>query len=182
MASNKKRVALKKGIVFQVPLSDGSFGYGQIVEKARKNFFNFRNNGEIPNLNTLVNLPVLFQISVYDYIFKEGIWPIIGKADVNEQNIDFVKGHFTYDKDKGCYLLWEQNGKRIVEPDQLKDCEYVSVWDYQSAQQRLLDALDRRPNYWVEQDKNMHNPDFLDIVNFYKLYGYEFKLPDSFKD
>lgn len=167
----------KIGQVFQIPLSDGKFAYCQMVSGAKHAFFDFFENGENLDLEKITSSSVLFYITVDSYVFKEGIWKLLGTCNVKR---DFIRTEpFSYDSLKKTYVIW-----RVVDgvlkqipatSEEIKDLECFAAWNDRHVIQRLEDYLAGRPNYYVESQKNRHDPNFPFMTEFYKRYGYDYK-------
>lgn len=176
MSDKPKKVREKIGDIFQVDLGDGIFGYGQVVSKVEYAFFDFFNEGSIPNFSDVINSNILFGISVDRYVLRDGLWPIIGRFSVSEVAMK-KQSFFTHDRFTNEYTIWTQEGKYPATPEEIQDLECLASWGHDHVEQRLRDHLAGRPNCIVERFRNLHNPNFeTDIVKFYKQYGYDFKF------
>jgi hypothetical protein len=173
----KKRIREEVGQVFQVPLGNNLYGYGQVAPTAEYAFFDYFNNGQIENLEDIINRPVLFRLTVDSYVIKEGLWPIIGILPVKKE-LKINNTPFTYDSDKNSYLIWKNGLEQILAtPEEIYNLECFASWEDKHVEQRLRDHFAGRPNFDVEYFRNQHNPNFeRDIEKFYQQYGYDFKL------
>jgi hypothetical protein len=176
MVEKKQRIRRKAGQIFQVPLRDGTFGYGQTTSYNCA-FFDLRDQGEVEDLKSIIQKPILFRVGVANYAITEGIWPVVGilpVADFLEEEED----PFTFDIRKKQYLIWKSGTERIpATPEEIYNLECFASWDPEHIEQRLKDHFEGRPNFDVEYFRNQHNPNFeRDIEKFYQQYGYDFKL------
>lgn len=174
----KKRFRQKIGQVFQIPLSCGKFGYCQMVNEADYSFFDYFDDGLISDIKQILHNKIIFSIGVDYYVFKEGIWKLIGVSDVTD-NFKYTEP-FSYDVIAETYLIW-----RVVDgflkqipatSEEIRDLECFASSNERHVTERLEDYLAGRPNYWVEHARNQHDPNFPGIVEFYKKYGYDYKL------
>lgn len=174
----KRKIQQKIGQLFQIPLSSNRFGYCQMVSEGFHMFFECFDDGNNPDIEKILNSKALFCIGVSSYIFKDGVWSLLGcfnvKKDYKRQDL------FSYDRLKKTYIIW-----RVVDgilqkipstPEEIQNLECFASSDERHVIERLEDHLAGRPNYWIELDKNQHDPNFPGITEFYKKYGYDYKL------
>lgn len=175
MSDKPKKVREKIGDIFQINLGDGIFGYGQVVSKVEYAFFNFFNDGSIPNFSDVINSNILFGISVDRYVLHDGLWPIIGRFNVSEVALK-KQSFFSHDRFTNEYTIWTSEGQYPATPEEIQDLECFASWSHKSVEQRLRDHLAGRPNYDVESGRQRYKGNFPDIITFYKQYGYDFKF------
>ncbi len=168
-----KRIREKVGQVFQVPLGNGLFGYGQVATKTKQVFFDYQDDGSAEDLEKIIQRPMLFIICVDSYVIKEGLWKVLGVLPVNP---DFEKEEdvFSYDSIKEKYVIWKTGiHKVIATPEEIYNLECFSSWEHGAVADRLRDHFAGRPCYWVDEARNQHNIHFKrDIHEFYEQYGY----------
>jgi hypothetical protein len=181
MTEKRKSIREKIGQVFQVPLGDGTFGYGQVATKGPFVFFDYLDRGEAENLNTIIDSPRLFRITVDQYAITRGLWPILGVLPVKPEYQE-ARDVFSYDSEKGHYVIWSwKSGDMEQIPataDQIQNLEYFASWSPRAAKERLIDHFAGRPNYEIESGRHRHDPNFPDMVEFYRQYGYEYPLDE----
>lgn len=176
--TKQKKIREKIGQVFIIPLSDGIFGYCQMVSKTKYAFFNFFDHGEHIDIEEIISSDVLFFLTIDSFVIKEGLWEMIGILNVRKE---FVReDQFSYDSLAGNYIIWRVIDGRLQQikanSDEIKDLECFASSNDRHVIERLEDYLAGRPNYWVQLDKNQHDPNFPGITEFYKKYGYDYKL------
>ncbi|OGO35715.1 MAG: hypothetical protein A2W35_01910 [Chloroflexi bacterium RBG_16_57_11] len=139
---------VKIGDVFEIPLSDGSFAYGQFVFKDSKigpliQIFDLISKNKI-NIEQLGSVGSLFPpiITGLFAAIRTGMWKIIGRKAIK----GFVYPNFvsTFFDDRtgkaGVWFLW--NGKESIRlgsrlPDEYKKLEYLMVWSPQDVVKRI---------------------------------------------
>lgn len=180
MTEKKKRIREKVGQVFQVPLGDKTFGYGQVVTMGSMVFFNYQDKGTNFNLEEIIQQPIIFKVTVDSYVIKDGIWCVLGNLPVNPK-LQEKQFKFTYDITKKVYLIWRTILKQeVATPEEIYNLECFASWGPHHVERRLRDHFAGRPNYTVELFRNEHNPNFeRDIKKFYKQYGYDYKSDDE---
>ena len=178
MTEKKKRIREKPGQVFRVPLGKGLFGYGQLVDPYSV-FFDYKDNGTNTDPAFVIQQPVIFTVSVGSYAIKDQLWEVLSVLPVNPEFVQ-QRRLFTYTPDTKAYLIWESGTRQIVAtPEDIKDLECFASWSHRSAEQRLLDYFEGRPNYSYEFHHNQHNPNFPKTrKEFYAQYGYTMKEDD----
>ena len=173
----KKRIRKKEGQIFRVPLSGGSFGYGQVMPVSGSVFFDYTDDGTNTDPNFVIRQPILFDIGVDDYVIKDQIWEVIAILPVNPEFMEINRKAFTYSRDTNSYFIWPGNAPKFeVTPEDIKGIEMIASWDHRSVEQRLLDYFENRPNYTYESMHNRHDPNFPKTrKEFYAQYGYTVK-------
>jgi hypothetical protein len=179
----KKRIREKPGQVFRIPLGKGLFGYGQFVDPYSV-FFDYTDGGIDTDTKQVVEQPVIFTVTVDDYVIKDQFWQVIAVLPVNPA---FIKKRelFSYSRDINGYLIWKSVTQQIIAtPDEIKGMECFSSWGHRHVEQRLLDYFEGRPNYSYEVQHNLHNPDFpKGRIAFYNQYNYTMKEDEpGYKD
>jgi hypothetical protein len=131
---------VKVGDVFEIPLSDGRFAYGQYVFKDRKmgpiiQIFDLISEGRIgiEQLETAHHLfpPIITGLFA---AIRTGMWSIIGRKAVESFTYpNFVSTFFDDKAGKArIWFLWD--GEKSVPlgtqlPDKYKKLEYLLVWN-----------------------------------------------------
>ncbi len=179
MSEKVKKVREKIGDIFQIDLGDHTFGYGQVVSKSVEyTFFDYFNDGSIPDFLRITNSNALFRISVDRYVIRDGLWKILGKAPIRDELLQ-KQNLFSFDRHTNKYTIWSPEGKRPATPDEIQNLECFASWGHKSVEQRLRDHIAGRPNYHVEEGRQRYKGNFPDIITFYKQYGYDFKFDDE---
>lgn len=173
--TKRKRIREKPGQVFRVPLGNGMFGYGQLIDPYSV-FFDYKDNGINTDPNFVIQQPVAFTVTVDSYAIKDQLWEVITVLPIKPEFIQ-SRRRFTYSSDTKEYYIWEKGKDQIAgTPEDIKGLEMIASWGHRAAEQRLLDYFEGRPNYDYESDHNQHNPDFPKTrKEFYAHYGYMVK-------
>jgi Immunity protein 26 len=175
----KKRYRRTIGQIFQIPLGDGTFSYGQVISSSENVFFDYRDRGDILYMSEIVSSNKLFVICVDDYVLRKGVWKVLGKFTVKDVLIPDQA--FYWDNFNKRYLILRDGvGHFFASFEDVKNLECLSSWGHVSVEQRLRDHFAGRPNYDYVKDRNQHDPNFPDRRTFYKRYGYDLILDDSF--
>jgi hypothetical protein len=176
----KKGIRKKIGHVYRIPLEEGVYTYGQIVNDTNYVFFDYKDDGVNTDISKILASKVLFKITVDRYIFSKGYWEIIGTYPVDSLLTSY-DNKFIYDSFKKQYTIFKDGiGQIPATWEEIKDLECLASWGCFWVEQRLKDHFAGRPNFAVESFRNEHDPSFeKDAIKFYKNYGYDFKLPDE---
>ena len=179
----KKRIRKKTGQLLRVPLRNGLFGYCQTLPVSGCAFFNYKDDGISTDPQFVIKQPVVFEIGVNDYVIQDGLWEVIAVLPVNPELIKDTKA-FTYSSDTNEYYIWEKGKDQVpATPEEIKDLEAIASWYHRSAEQRLLDYFEGRPNYDYEVDHNEHDSNFPKTrKEFYAQYGYVVKEDEEDSD
>ncbi len=176
MTEKKKRIREKPGQVFRVPLSNGMYGYGQLIDPDSV-FFDYKDNGENTDLSFVLTQPIIFCVTVDSYAIKDQLWKVIDVLPMNSEFKKLNSNGFNYDLLKNIYYIWEKGvSPTPTSPKDIKDLEMITSWKPLSVEQRLLDYFEGRPNYSYEWMHNLHNPNFPKTrKEFYAQYEYTMK-------
>lgn len=168
----KYRQQWTAGAIVQIDLGDGSFGYGQVLEKPSVVFFDYQTKGEtVPIIEKIVKSPIVFKIAVMRYCITQD-WGKIDKVSINPQ-FNEKQDKFTYDSiTKKCEIWIGDGGRRSATLEECQNLEPVAVWEPDQVEQRLRDHFAGRPCYFVEGLKP--GWEFIPIKEFYKQYGYDY--------
>lgn len=170
-----KRQKRITGGIIKIPLDDGFYTFGRICEEPLIAFYDIRSRSN-HSLDEIISRPILFRICVYNYAVTRGGWEIIGKAPLEDELLETPK-FYKYDSFFKRYEIYSPDGKDLPSTwEECKNLELASVWEPGAVEQRLKDHFDNRPCWYLESEK----PDwtFLPIDEFYKQYGYDFKIPN----
>lgn len=133
------------GTFLRVPLSDGSFGYGRLLEYSYIAFYRYRTVSPDSDLSRIASAPVLFKTTVRQLAFDE--WELLGWRELEDHLKQPV---ILYTQDVGnprlCTIFDTAGNERVVEPQECVGLERAIVWEKESIEERLLDALLGRPN------------------------------------
>lgn len=142
----------KQGTFVRITLSDGSFGYGRLLETPYAAFYQYRTSEPDSDLDRIASKPVLFKTAVR--ILALGSWEFIGQREL-EDHLAQPLVRFTQDiGDFRKCVIWDTAGnERAAEPHECIGLERAAVWEQHSIEERLLDTFMGRPNDSVEHLK-----------------------------
>lgn len=174
---SEKGIRRKIGDVFRIPLSEGVYAYGQAVNKTVEVFFDYTDDGFSTNVEQVLKTRPLFKLCVDRYVLAKGYWKIIGRYPV-DPNLSSYGDVFMYNSLTKQYSIFRDGiGQIRATWEEIKDLECLSSWGHGAAEQRLKDHFAGRPNWFVESSKSRDQENFPNAYDFYKRYGYDFKLP-----
>ncbi|MFY0529845.1 Imm26 family immunity protein [Archangium gephyra] len=134
-----------RGAFVRIPLADGSFGYGRLLEPPYAAFYNYRTTSPDSELDRIASKPILFRIAVRHLALDA--WEFIGRRELEEHLaqpvVQFMQdlGDF-----RRCTIFDTAGNEREAEPQECVGLEPAAVWEQQGLEERLLDALLGRPN------------------------------------
>jgi hypothetical protein len=135
----------KPGTFVRIPLGDGSFGYGRLLESPYAAFYRFRTSNPASGLDTIASRPVLFKTAVHKSALAA--WEFIGWRELEEQ---LTQPLVRFMQDLGdfrrCTIFDTAGNEQPAEPQECVGLERAVVWEQQAIEERLLDALMGRPN------------------------------------
>ncbi len=140
----------KPGTFLRIPLSDGSFGYGRVLETPYDAFYNYRTTDPDVNLDRIASKPVVFRIAVHHSALHR--WQPIGwkeiEAHLTQPIIQFTQdiGNF-----RRCTIFDTAGNERVAEPHECVGLEPAAVWEQHHVEERMLDFFMDRPNAYLER-------------------------------
>lgn len=139
----------KPGSFVSIPLSDGSFAYGRVLEPPYVAFYNFRTQGLCNDLDEIDGHPILFRQCV-----QPTQWEIIGIAPLmGEASLPVVTFRQSLGDYRKCVISDSLGNKRDATPEECIGLERVAAWEPHHVEQRLLDTFMGRPNVVTERLK-----------------------------
>ena len=150
-----KRHRIKVGAILIIPLADNKFGYGRILEKSSVAIYDYVSYVVQNDIGEIIEKPILFIIAVYDDVIKSGRWKIIGHKEL-ENNLKRLPLKFIQDELKPeKFSLYDPNTGNIsrTEKENCYGLERSAVWDALHVEERIMDYINGKPNYWVEHFK-----------------------------
>lgn len=150
----------RRGDYVQIPLGDGSFGYGKLLLEPEVAFFDLRTTVEDFQPNELYSASPLFRLWVMKSAFKPSSkWKVVGKQDLTDDELVQHK-YFKVDALSGKLEIYHSgaqysNGYREWSASfaECQGLERAAVWDPEHIEIRLLDHFEGRPNRYVESLK-----------------------------
>ena len=149
--SKPKRIRRKVGAVVSIALEDGEYVFGHVLEEPLIVFYDLKVS-ELPDVETIVQQPVLFKLWVMNHAVTSGRWPVIGQQPLTD---DLKKPvvMFKLDPIKKSYSLYQQGRDIPATREQVAGLERAAVWDPAHVEDRLRDHYLGVPNKWVESLK-----------------------------
>jgi len=144
-----KRQRWTRGAVVEVPLSDGSHTYAQMLDDPEYAFFDCRSGDDLPAAACVLR-PVLFRLWVMRSVHSTGRWPKVGVAPVSVALQIPVR---RYNQDR----LRPQDIRLTLDGSDgplgtLADCdglECAAVWDAEHVENRLRSHYAGVPCPWT---------------------------------
>jgi hypothetical protein len=134
------------GTFLRIPLSDGSFGYGRLLEAPLAAFYDYRTAEPSADLDVLTSRPVLFTVGVRRRQGRDH-WEAIGKrplaGKLAEPVVQFLQD---LGNPRSCKIFDTAGMERDVTPEECVGVERAAVWESSGVEERLLDTLLGRPN------------------------------------
>ena len=133
------------GTFLQIPLDDGSFGYGRALLEPYMAFYDYRTTEPICILDVIEAQPVVFTTAVR--VFGKKRWPDLGlrplAGEVAKPVVRYWQDIADY---RNCRIFDTAGMKKNVTPEECVGIERASVWDDYHIEKRLLDHFMGRPN------------------------------------
>jgi hypothetical protein len=143
---------LRPGSFLAIPIGDLGFGYARVIVHEYLAFYDYYTQVIETDLLTINKQEILFKILVSDNGVRE--WPVIGvlplEARLNEPIVRFRQKSEDFTR---CVIYDTSGMERKATPAECVGLEPGIVWEKEGAEERLTDALLRRPNRVVERYK-----------------------------
>ena len=142
----------RPGSFLRIPLADGTFAYGRVLELPHEAFYEHRTETPGSDLEQIALKPILFKIAVRHK--EKSSWGFIGWQALDEQLkqpvVQFMQdlGDF-----RRCTSFDSVGNSRSAEPQECAGLERSAVWEERGVEERLLDTSMGRPNPTVERMK-----------------------------
>lgn len=132
----QKKVRLRKGRVFQIPVEPGVFCYGQYSGKGKSPFFDYYDDGTNPDIKKILKSPIAFHLCFSVYAIQQGFWPVIAVIPFDSSLISSKDG-FNYDPVEKAYYRWKVGGgKYKTTPEDIQDLECIAACGPNHVEQR----------------------------------------------
>ena len=135
-----------------IPLKDGSYAYGRLRNFPLVSFYDFNSKAPVQDVDKIGARPILFSVLVHKSALKK--WKVIAKRPLEE---NLRRGITRFLQDIGdpskCTIADEDGNERAVTPSECVGLERSAVWEDSHVEDRLLDAINGRPNKWYENLK-----------------------------
>jgi hypothetical protein len=142
----------KPGSFLRIPLPDGSFGYGRVLELLFDAFYNYRTTEPDADLDRIASKPILFRIVVRQPHPKS--WEPIGWREIEERLTQpVVQFRMEVGPFRRCWIFDSLGNSREATPKECIGLEPATVWEPHGVERRLLDAFMGRPNAVLERIK-----------------------------
>jgi hypothetical protein len=142
----------KPGSFWRIPLPDGSFGYGRVLEWHFDAFYNYRTTEPDADLDRIASKLILFRIMVR-YPYPKS-WELIGWREIEERLTQpVVQFHMEVGPLRRCWIFDSLGNEREASPEECIGIEPATVWEPHGVEKRLLDAFMGRPNPVMERIK-----------------------------
>jgi hypothetical protein len=139
----------RPGSFLRIPLADGSFGYGRVLEPPHDAFYEYRTKSPDSDLDRIASKPIIFKIAIRHSSLSQ--WEIIGwreiEASLAQPIVQFSQdvGNF-----RDCTIFDTVGNVRNAEPQECVGLEQLAVWEQPAVEKRLLDTFMGRPNDTAE--------------------------------
>ncbi|HYO57407.1 Imm26 family immunity protein [Archangium sp.] len=144
------RSTYKPGSFLRIPLADGSFAYGRILELPFDAFYNYRTTSPDSDLERIASKPILFRIVVHSPYPKS--WELIGWREIEERLTQpVVQFSMEVGPFRRCTIFDSLGNEREATPKECIGLEPATVWEPHGVEKRLLDAFMGRPNAVLER-------------------------------
>ena len=135
----------KPGMFMRIPLADGSYGYGRLLQQPYAAFYDYRTTEPSDDLDAIERQPILFRVAILISGLRKwtplGVRPLAGEAAA--PLVFFQQNPFN---PLVCSIYDTLGNDRNATPEECVGLERSAVWEPRHVEQRLLDRFMGRPN------------------------------------
>lgn len=136
----------------RIPLPDGSFGYGRVLDLLFDAYYKYRTTEPDADLGRIASKAILFKMTIR--LPHPRSWEVIGWREIEEHLTEPVVRYHKEVGPLGRWWIFDSLGnEREATRGECIELEPAAVWEPRSAEERLLDALMGRPNAVLERIK-----------------------------
>ncbi len=136
------------GDVAAIDLGEGWGSYARVLREPLFAFYDVRSKKE-PDIDEIVDRPVLWRLMVMNYAVTNGRWPVIGSRPLEEE-LEIEPTFFKVDPISKQLSLYRNGREWPATREECRGLERAAVWDPEHVEERLLDHFAGRSNRWVE--------------------------------
>jgi hypothetical protein len=156
MTEKRRRVRRRECDILKIDLEGERHSYAQVSYDPLLVFFDGAFTEDLP-LNHVLQLPVMFRVWVHNDAIKKGIWPVVGKqplADENSVEPFFYKQDAISGRLFVHHSMFAETGwARPASASECEGLECAAVWEPEGIVNRLCDYYAGRPNEALESMK-----------------------------
>jgi hypothetical protein len=152
----KIKQKIQDGALVKINLQEKKIVFGRLLKNRIAIYdFIFLDSGEIPNIDLIINNPIIFYCSIYNDVITKGVFEIIGFKELAEEEIEKIPPKFTQDMvDINKCIIYLYDGREfIVNPKDCEGLERSSVWEAEGLVKRIQDHYTGKKNFHVEYQK-----------------------------
>ena len=142
-----KRQKWSIGAFIKIPLRDGLFALGRLLESPHIAFYDSFFSSEA-SIN-FESLEIAFTTCVYTDIISKGKWAIV-KVEALNGSLTSPPIYFKYDQISHKFSLYAEGKESPSTKETCRNYERLSVWDENHIVDRLMDLKNGVPNKWRE--------------------------------
>ena len=146
------------GSIFKIPLGNQKFAYGRILDEqiAVYDFLNPCNEND-PEIELIIQQPVLFYVFIYESVITEGHFEIIGFIKLTQEEVEKIPAYFNQDSiNINACVIFYQDARVPAYKATAQDCiglEGAVIYDFKDVKKRIEDFYAGNKDNFVEYDK-----------------------------
>jgi len=138
----KRKIKVKVGDVFQIPLPDGRFAYGRVYRDAAIGIYHEVSTA--PNTPPIGSRNFIFNVGIYEDVLTSGQWPIVGHDKFDEGESEWPPPNCIKDPLSGKYRIYFKGEMRPATEEECKKLEEAAVWDAHHITARILREMEKK--------------------------------------
>ena len=146
------------GSIFKIPLENQKFAYGRILDEqiAVYDFINPCNEND-PEIELIIQQPILFYMFIYESVITEEHFDIVGFIKLIKEEVEKIPPYFNQDSINidNCVIFY-QDARVPPYKASAQDCiglESAVIYDFKDVKKRIEDFYADNKDNFVEYDK-----------------------------
>ena len=133
--SSKRKIRLKLGNIYEIPLPNGINAYGRLYREGVLAIYRVRclSISELPEVEDYA-----FFVGVYKDLLQDGVWPVVVNRGFNSPEEAWSPPRCVVDAITGKGSLYYKGEIIPCSYEECKDLEVVAVWDRNHVIDRLM--------------------------------------------
>jgi hypothetical protein len=140
-AERTRRIRYAMGDVVQIPLSDGRFAFGRVLNDAAIAVYAIVSRETKP-VEEVVGSEIAFCVGVFDTAIRDGSWPIIGSCAFQNDEDSWPPPTFVQDViDPRKYSICEKGEVRPASAKEVRGLEPAQIYKPEHLVERIEEEL-----------------------------------------
>lgn len=148
-----KKIRIKLGDIVEILVHQEYYCYAQVLQNSQCVFFDYKTGTPLKDYSVLNRVQYLFRTTVYNYVFKDANWKIVGNLPVKEELLRPQIEYIYHSYDNTFELYNTETGEMIkCTKEEARGHERCAVWGNNHIEDRIYDHYLNRPCVWMKEE------------------------------